>query len=60
MFAHIQWHIAAQILLRHDSHLMVARRDRREMNAGDRRDEINFVTVFVTLHVDDDDVYFHF
>jgi hypothetical protein len=29
------------------------------MNAGDRRDEINFVTMFVTLHVNDEDVYFH-
>jgi len=43
-----------------NTHFMFAWRDRRQMNAGDRRDEIDFVTVFVALHVDDDDAYFHF
>ena len=43
-------------LLVHDAHLVLRRRQRRQVDAGDRRDEVLLVPVAVARHVHDDDV----
>ena len=46
-------------LLVDDSHAVSRRRDRRQVNARDRRHEVHLVPPLVTLDVDDDDVDLH-
>ena len=41
------------------SHAVFRRRDRRQVNAGDRRHEVHLVSPFIALDVDDDDVDLH-
>ena len=46
-------------LLVDDPHAVFRRRDRRKVNAGDRRHEVHLVPAFVPLDVDDNDVDLH-